>query len=62
MRLDGSAPEILKGGNYTNISVTSEYVYFVPFDAPIPLYRIPVSGYPEVTTFDEAMQATFKAK
>lgn len=60
--LDGSSPELLKSGNFTNINVTSEYVYFVPFDAPIPLYRVPVNGYPEVSTFDAAMQATLKAK
>ncbi len=61
MHLDGSNAETIQDGNYTHISVTSQYVYFQNFETPIPLYRIPVDGAPVASTFDAALEAAIKA-
>lgn len=60
MRYDGSEPEVIAEGNYTNINLTSEYVYFQSFASPVPMYRTPTAGAVNVTTFDEAMEAALK--
>ncbi len=49
---DGSIPEIVAKGNYTNINITSQYTYFQEFGAPTPLYQTPTSGEVQVRTFD----------
>lgn len=52
MASDGSNPEIVAKGNYTNINITSRYTYFQEFNAPTPLYQTPTSGDINVTAFD----------
>lgn len=54
---DGSNMEVVAQGIYTNINATSDYVYFSEFNKPTPLYKTPVSGAVNVTTFDAAYQA-----
>lgn len=44
MNLDGSNSEVIMDGVYSEINVTSQYAYFHPFQSPVPLYRVPVSG------------------
>ena len=57
MRLDGSDPEIVASGNYTNINLTSTYAYFNAFGQDTPVYHTPVNGPVYVTTFNAAMDA-----
>ena len=44
MMLDGSGPEEILPGNYTEINITSRYVYFRPFDDPETCFHQSVSG------------------
>lgn len=44
MGLDGSNPEIVHEGIHTNISVTSNYVYFTEYSFDTPIYHVPVNG------------------
>lgn len=60
MRYDGSEPEVIAEGNYTHINMTSEYVYFQSFASPVPMYRTPLYGTVNVTTFDEARDAAIQ--
>lgn len=60
MRLDGSEPEVVASGNYTNINLTSTYAYFNAFGADVPVYHTPVNGPVNVTTFTAAMEAVEK--
>lgn len=60
MTVDGQNPEVVAEGNYTNINVTSRYVYFQAFDAEMPIYRTPISGGISVSTFDAARQAALE--
>ncbi len=52
MATDGSNPEIVAKGNYSNINITSKYTYFQEFGAPTPLYQTPTNGEINVTAFD----------
>lgn len=61
MRLDGSEPEIVKLGNYTNINLTSNYVYFSEFHNEIPIYHTPVNGPVNVSTFMGAANAALES-
>ncbi len=54
---DGSNMEVVAQGTYSNINATSNYVYFSAFNAATPIYKTPVSGPVNVTTFDAAAQA-----
>ncbi len=60
MRLDGSEPEVVASGNYTNINLTSTYAYFNAFGSDVPVYHTPVNGPVNVTTFTAAMDAVEK--
>lgn len=44
MRTDGSNPTIVAEGNYTNINMTSLYVYFQEFGVEGTLYHCPLGG------------------
>lgn len=55
MNLDGSNPEIVDEGNYQNLNITSEYVYYNEFGIPIPVYKTPTTGPVDVQTFAAAM-------
>lgn len=50
--IDGSNPEIVAEGNYTNINITSTYTYFQAFGESIPLYQTPTNGAINVTEFN----------
>ncbi len=57
IRRDGSDMEVVAEGAYSNINATSQYVYFTKFGSSTPVYKTPVSGPVNVTTFDRASQA-----
>lgn len=57
IRRDGSDMEVVADGSYSNINATSQYVYFTQFGSITPIYKTPVSGPVNVTTFDRASQA-----
>ena len=44
MGTDGSNPTVVAEGNYTNINMTSRYVYFQEFGAEGSLYHCPLGG------------------
>lgn len=54
---DGTGEEIVRTGAFTNINITSEYVYFTEFGSEIPVYQTPTFGSLKVTTFDAAFRA-----
>lgn len=57
IRIDGSGEEVVSQGIYENINITSKYVYFNLYDEPIPVYRTPVNGPVQVSTFIAAEDA-----
>jgi Domain of unknown function (DUF5050) len=57
MKLDGSEVETILSGNFSNINITSEYVYFNQFGFDTPIYKVSTSGDIDVTRFDEALDA-----
>ena len=57
MRLDGSSPEVVAEGNYSDINLTSAYAYFHEFGQDTPVYHTPVNGDVNVTTFTAAESA-----
>lgn len=58
MLLDGSSPEVVAEGNYSDINLTSTYAYFHAFGQDTPVYHTPVNGEVNVTTFTAAETAT----
>lgn len=60
MELDGSNPEVVAEGNYTNINLTSSYAYFNAFGSDTPVYRTPVYGSVNVMPFTAAEEAAIK--
>lgn len=60
IRRDGSDMEVVADGTYSNINATSQYVYFTKFGSDIPVYKTPVYGAVNVTSFDAASQAAIK--
>ncbi len=57
---DGTNPEVVAEGVFSDISVTSHYVYFRPFGAEHTMYHTPANGPISVSTFDGASQAALK--
>lgn len=57
MYIDGSGNEVVASGNYTNINMTADYVYFTVFGSNTPMYRTPTMGPVNVTVFDAAETA-----
>ena len=57
MNIDGSNPEVVAEGNYTNINCTSNYTYFSLFGQDAPVYKTSTDGGIHVTTFDAARDA-----
>lgn len=57
MNLDGSNPQVIAEGNYTNINCTGNYTYFTLFGEEVPVYKTPTFGSGNVTTFDGARDA-----
>ena len=60
MNTDGSNPEVVAEGNYTNINCTSNYTYFYLFGQDAPVYKTPTNGVIQVTTFDAARDAALE--
>lgn len=57
VKLDGSSqPEEIRSGNYTNICVTSDFVYFASFESQSTIYQIPTSNSTVVTLFNPSVQ------
>lgn len=44
MRTDGSDVKVIADGNYTNINMTSQYVYFQPFGDDTTMYHTPIGS------------------
>lgn len=61
MNTDGSSPEILSVGNYSEINLTSQYAYFHSFGADTPIYRV-AHGSNTVSEFDAALTAALNAE
>lgn len=61
MYTDGSGVEIVAEGIFKNLNATSKYLYFSSYSSHVPMYRTPVNGAVDVTTFDAAADA-FKSK
>ncbi|WP_180272679.1 DUF5050 domain-containing protein [Konateibacter massiliensis] len=57
MKKDGTERETILEGNFCNINVTSNFVYFNQFGYDTPIYKIGASGDINVTRFDEAADA-----
>ncbi|MBQ3105640.1 MAG: DUF5050 domain-containing protein [Lachnospiraceae bacterium] len=51
MNLDGSGQETVAPGNYENLNMTSQYVYFNAFNAPTPVFCQSLNGPISVSTF-----------
>ena len=62
MELDGSNPEVVAQGIYTNLNITSQYVYFNEFGMDVPVYHTPTNGSINVTTFTAASEAVVNQK
>ncbi len=60
MRLDGSSPELIAEGNYTNIHITSRYVYFNEFGNETTTYHTSAEGAVAVSEFSAALEATLQ--
>lgn len=60
MRFDGTGQEEVLSGVYTDINVTSGYVYFHPYGSDLPCYRTPANGSVQVTNFDAAAAAVLQ--
>lgn len=59
MLTDGSNPEVVATGNYSDINITSQYVYFHAFGADTPVYHTPTAGAIDVRTFESAKEAAY---
>lgn len=51
VRTDGTGLEMVAAGNYENINMTSQYVYFYPFGQDSPIYKQSLHGPVNVSTF-----------
>lgn len=60
MYTDGSGLVTVAEGNYTNINITSEYVYFTGFNSDVPVYKTSTTGPINVETFDAALNAAME--
>lgn len=56
MNADGSAPEIIAEGNYTDINCTSYYTFFRAFDDELTFYMVPTASGTPVTTFNPIIE------
>jgi len=58
MNYDGSDKEIVAEGVFTDINMSSQYVYYHPFESDAPLYHNSITGPINPTSFDAALIAT----
>lgn len=56
MYADGSSPEIIAEGIYTDVNCTSTYTYFRPYDDELTFYMTPTTGMTNVTSFIPKMK------
>lgn len=59
VNIDGSDLQVVCDGVYSDINITSSYVYFHDFNSTMPIYMTPTYGSINVTTFDAAKEAAF---
>ncbi len=59
-RIDGTMTETIKTGVFTDLCVTSTYVYFREFRNDLPIYCTPTYGSVNVQPFTAAMEAVLK--
>lgn len=52
MKTDGSDYKVIRKGNFTNICITSQNVYFSAFGEENTIYQTPVSGSGEISVFN----------
>ena len=54
MRTDGSDVQVLSEGVYSNISLTSRFVYFAPFskEGPEAMYHVPIGALGPISRFN----------
>ncbi|NTV78793.1 MAG: DUF5050 domain-containing protein, partial [Clostridiales bacterium] len=57
MYIDGTGVEVVANGNFSNINITSQYVYFNEFETSIPIYQTSTYGTVNVTEFTAAKEA-----
>jgi len=60
MNLDGSNNELIAEGIFSEINMTSQYVYYHNFGSDVPMYHTAINGPAIASTFDAARNATFK--
>ncbi len=60
MNIDGSGLEIVAEGNYTNINITSQYVYFMGYGSDVPIYKTSTFGAVDIETFEAARNAALE--
>ncbi len=60
MYLDGTGEETIASGTYTNINITSNYVYFQPFENQVIMYKTPAYEAVNVTDFEAAKASALK--
>lgn len=58
MNYDGSDKETVAEGIFTDINMTSQYVYYHPYGSDAPMFHNSISGPINPTTFDSALNAT----
>lgn len=61
MSRTGGEAEVIADGVYTNINVTSQYIYYQAFQQDTPVYHTPVNGIGQ-ETFDAAFSAAASLK
>ncbi len=59
MRTDGTETKVIAEGNYCNINMTSQYVYFQEFGNTVTLYHSPI-GSDSYESFQAALEAAAK--
>lgn len=60
MNTDGSGQTVVASGIYSNINITSEYVYFMGFDSEVPVYKTSTFGPIAIETFEAARNAAME--
>ena len=59
---DGTGDEIVNEGVFTNINITSHYVYYNEFKNPLPVFHQETFGPIQISTFDAAKELALKSK
>ena len=62
MRIDGQDNETVAPGIFCDINLTSQYAYFRAYGTEVPMYKTPINGAVNVSTFTAAEEAAKKSK